>query len=170
MLVFDHQGNQVKALECLQEGLKNYEAVDYKRGIANSLNNIAGIYKDQNKMNDALEYYSKSLKIREELSDKEGIAAVLNNMADLKFNSGNLNEALGYANDGMRTSKEIGYPGVIGRSANILKRIFQKQHNYKEALEMYELEIKMKDSLRNEETQKATLKQQLQYDYDKKKQ
>ena len=166
--IYDHQGNQAKALECLHEALKNYEAVGHKRGIASSLNNIAGIYKDQNKTVEALEYYNKSLKLREELSDKEGIAAVLNNMADLKFNSGDINEALIYANKGMFTSKEIGYPGVISRSANILKKIFQKQNKYKEAFEMYELEIKMKDSLRNEETQKATLKKQLQYDYDKK--
>lgn len=166
--IYDHQGNQAKALEYLQEGLKNYEEIGHKRGIASSLNNIAGIYKDQNNNITALEYYSKSLKIREDLSDKEGIAAVLNNMADLKFNIGEINEALFYANKGMLTSKEIGYPGVIGRSANILKRIFQKQNKYKEAFEMYELEVKMKDSLLNEQTQKATLKKELQYDYEKK--
>ena len=166
--IYDHQGNQTKALEYLHDGLKNYEAIGHKRGISSSLNNIAGIYKDQNNNTDALEYYSKSLKIREELSDKEGIAAVLNNMADLKFNNGEINEAFVYANRGMITSKEIGYPGVIGRSANILKKIFQKQNRYKEAFEMYELEVKMKDSLHNEETQKATLKKQLQYDYEKK--
>ena len=44
----------------------------------------------------------------------------------------------------------------------------QKQNNYKGAFEMYELEMKMKDSIRNEETQKSTLKKELQYDYEKK--
>ncbi|CAN5455350.1 hypothetical protein BH10BAC1_BH10BAC1_11170 [soil metagenome] len=166
--IYDQQGNQAKALEYLHEGLKNYEEIGHKRGIASSLNNIAGIYKEQNNITKALEYYNRSLEIREALSDKEGLAGVLNNIADLKFKDGELNEALIYVNRGMLVSKEIGYPSVIGRSANILKRIFQKQNKYKEAFEMFELEVKMKDSLRNEETQKATLTKQLQYDYEKK--
>ena len=33
---------------------------------------------------------------------------------------------------------------------------------------MYELEIKMKDSINNEETQKASIKKQMQYTYEKK--
>lgn len=166
--IYDQQGNKIKALECLREGLKNYEEIGHKRGISSSLNNIAGIYKEQNKITEALEYYQKALKIREELSDKDGMAGVLNNIADLKLVSGETNEAFIYANKGMQTSKDIGYPNLISRSANILKRIFLKQNKYKDAFEMYELEIKMKDSIHNEETQKATLKKQLQYDYEKK--
>lgn len=166
--IYDQQGNQAKALECLLEGLKNYEEIGHKRGIASSLNNIAGIYKEQNKIKEALEYYYKSLKIREELSDKDGAAGVLNNIADLKLINGETNEALIYAKKGIQTSKDIGYPNHISRSANILKRIFQKQNKYKEAFEMFELEIKMKDSIKNEENQKAEIKNQLKYDFEKK--
>lgn len=166
--IYDQQGNQTKALECLLEGLKNYEEIGHKRGIASSLNNIAGIYKEQNKIKEALEYYYKSLKIREELSDKDGAAGVLNNIADLKLINGETNEALIYAKKGIQTSKDIGYPNHISRSANILKRIFQKQNKYKEAFEMFELEIKMKDSIKNEENQKAAIKNQLKYDFEKK--
>lgn len=166
--IYDQQGNKEKALECLLEGLKNYEEIGHKRGISSSLNNIAGMYKEQNKTAEALEYYNKSLKLREELSDKDGTAGVLNNIADLKLTSGKTEEAFIYAKRGMQTAKEIGYPNLISRSANILKRIFQKQNKYKEAFEMFELEIQMKDSIKNEETQKATLKKQLQYDYEKK--
>ncbi|MDP3145162.1 MAG: hypothetical protein Q8N66_07160, partial [Bacteroidota bacterium] len=43
-----------------------------------------------------------------------------------------------------------------------------KQNKYKEAFEMYELEIKMRDSINNQETQKAAIKKQLQYTYEKK--
>lgn len=166
--IYDHQGDKTKALEYLHKGLKSYEEIGYKRGISNSLNNIAGMYKDQNNNSSALEYYNKSLKIREELLDKEGIASIFNNIADLKLNNGELNEALVYAKKGMQTAKDIGYPETIGKSAKILKKIFQKQNKYKEAFEMYELEIQMRDSIHNEETQKATLKKQLQYDYEKK--
>lgn len=166
--IYDQQGDQAKALEYLKEGLKNYESIGHTRGIASSLHNIAGVYRDQNNDEMALEYYTRSLKIREELSDMEGVAAVYNSIASLKLGKGKTEEALGYATKGMLTAKGVGFPGVISRSASILKRIFLIQNKYKDAYEMYELEIKMKDSLLNEETQKATLKKQLQYDYEKK--
>jgi hypothetical protein len=65
----------------------------------------------------------------------------------------------------MQTSKELGFPNSIKFSAQALKIIFQKQNKYKEAFEMYELEIKMRDSINNQETQKASVKKQMQYEY-----
>jgi hypothetical protein len=59
-------------------------------------------------------------------------------------------------------------PEFIKNSARTLKQIFQKQNKYKEAFEMYELEIKMRDSINNQETQKAAIKKQMQYTYEKK--
>ncbi len=57
-------------------------------------------------------------------------------------------------------------PENIKNSAQTLKQIFQKQNKYKEAFEMYELEITMQDSINNEETQKAAVKKQMQYQYE----
>lgn len=166
--IYDKQGNSEKALLYLLEGLKNYEAIGHKRGIASSLNNIAGIYKDQKNTAKAFEYFSKSLKIREELGDKEGIAVCLNNLAILKLSNGEIDEALTYSKRSVQMAKDIGYPMNIQHSANTLKKIFQKQNKFKEAFEMYELEIQMQDSINNQETQKALVKKQLQYDYEKK--
>src|SRR6185369_16792153 len=52
-------------------------------------------------------------------------------------------------------------------SANVLKQAHKKSGNYKEALEMYELEIKMRDSVVSESTRKASIKSQLKYEYEK---
>ncbi len=41
-----------------------------------------------------------------------------------------------------------------------------KKKKYKEAFEMFELEIKMRDSILNEENQKETVKKQMQYQYE----
>lgn len=166
--IYDHQKNQTLALEYLMKGLGNYEAIGYERGIANSYHNIAGIYKDKGKNVEALEYFNKSLALREKLSDKEGVASVLNNIAQVKLATGNLAEALAAANGSMKEAKTLGYPANIGNAAGTLKKIYQKQNKFKEAFEMYELEMTMKDSIRNEETKKSTLKKELLYDFEKK--
>ena len=48
-----------------------------------------------------------------------------------------------------------------------MSKVARKQGNFKEALEMYELHIQMRDSINNEETQKATIRQQTRYEFEK---
>ena len=43
----------------------------------------------------------------------------------------------------------------------------KKQGNYQQALKMYELHISMRDSINNEETQKAAIRQQTKYEFEK---
>jgi hypothetical protein len=68
----------------------------------------------------------------------------------------------------MRTAKELGFPYNIKNAASLLKNIYRKQNKNKEAFDMYELEIQMRDSINNQETRKASVKKQFQYDYEKK--
>jgi hypothetical protein len=68
----------------------------------------------------------------------------------------------------MQTAGELGFPHNIKNVASLLKNIYKKQNKFKEAFDMYELEIQMRDSINNQETRKASLKKQFQYDYEKK--
>jgi hypothetical protein len=53
-------------------------------------------------------------------------------------------------------------------AAELLYTIYSQLGNYQLALENKELYVLLKDSLLNRETQKATIKSQLKYDYEKK--
>ena len=165
-LVYYYKGDIPKALEYYHKSLKIMEKIGDKHGIAQPLNNLGVLYDKQGDIPKALDYYNKSLKIRQEIGNKEGIAESLNNIARLTLTNGQIKEALVFANKGMQTAKELGFPEYIRRSAGTIKTIFKKQNKYKEAFEMYELEIKMKDSINNEETQKAAVKKQMQYQYE----
>ncbi|MBK6983618.1 MAG: hypothetical protein IPH32_02110 [Bacteroidetes bacterium] len=81
---------------------------------------------------------------------------------------GNNTEAFKYATKSLQISYELGFPWEIKNAVATLKRIYQKQNKFKEALEMYELEIQMRDSINNTETKKASIKKQFQYEYEKK--
>ena len=181
-VIYRNQGNIPKALEYLQKSLMLRKEIKDKSGVANSLNNIGGIYKNhgdpsvisskeaslRSGQTKALEYFHKSLQLNEEIKDKAGIAASLCYIADAMLKKGMVVGALNYATRSLQTAKELGYPWDINYAASNLKDIYKKQNKYKEALEMYELEIQMSDSMNNETTKKASIQKQFQYEYEKK--
>ena len=166
--IYDDQGDNTKALEYHLKSLKIREEINDKRGIANSLNNIGFIYDIQGDVPKALEYYHKSLKIDEELKNKKGVVISLVNISDAMLLQGQVDVALDYAKRSITIAKELGYPEQIKQAATNLKKIYQKQNKFKEAFEMFELEILMRDSINNAETKKASIRKQFQYQYEKK--
>ena len=126
------------------------------------------IYYNQGDIPKALEYYRQCLKIAQENKDKEGEMYSSNYISNALSSKGNLTEALGYAKHGLQLAKEIGYPEAMRNAASSLKFIYEKQNNFKDALTMYELNIQMQDSINNQETKKASIKKQFQYEYEKK--
>lgn len=165
-LIYQNQGDIPKALECYHKSIKIQEEILDKEGLATSLNNIGAIYQNQGEIPEALEFFHKSLKIREEISDKEGIAYSLNNIGNTLVKQGEITLAAIYAKRSMHTAEELGFPENIRNAATLLKKIYKKQNNFQKAFEMYELEVKMRDSINNEETQKAAVKKQMQYQYE----
>ena len=168
-----------KALEYYNQSLNIREEIGDKRGIAISSIHLGVIYYDQAEqienlerdslLNIALGYYINSLKMYEEIGDKEGIASSLIYLGVIMLEKGNLQNAQNYAQRSLSIAREIGYPDKIKNAAKLLSEVYQKENKGMQALEMHKLYITMRDSIKNEETQKATARQQVQYEYDRQK-
>ena len=180
--IYDNQGDIPKALEYYNKSLKLYEEIGDNNGMALSFNNIGLIYYNQasaaksrqdivgsdSLINKAIEYYIKSLKIQEEIGDKEGMAYSFKNIGAIYYKNNVLSKAKSYIEKGYKLSKELGYPEYIEKCAGWLKKVYEKQGNYKLAYQYYKEEILMHDSIQNEENYKKTQKQQAKYEYEKK--
>ncbi|MBC7862858.1 MAG: tetratricopeptide repeat protein [Bacteroidia bacterium] len=177
--IYEKQRDTAKALEFYNKSLKMLEELGDKHGVASALNNIGFLYDKKRDIATALEYYHKSLKIREESGDKQGVANSLDNIGFVYLKLAltsrnetdkqkNLSKALVFELRSLKLSREIGYPEIIRNAARQLKFIYKAQKKYGQALEMYELFISMRDSIGNEETKKAGIKNQLKYEYEKK--
>lgn len=165
---YKEQGNKPKAVEYLLRSLKIKEDAGDKEGLAYSFSNLGTVYESEGDVVKAMEHYEKSLKIREAIGDKAGMSNSLCNIANLLFDLGKTEKALLFGNRAMAVSKEVGFPFLLLNSAETLKRVFQKLNRHKEAFEMYELELKMRDSITSQKTRKAAVRKQLQYAYEKK--
>ncbi|MBL4735976.1 MAG: tetratricopeptide repeat protein [Flavobacteriales bacterium] len=169
------------ALEYLHESLKIREEISDKQGMANSYNNIGFIYmnlgdpsvtasKEESLTAGiplALEYYHKSLKIKEEISDKQGMAYSLANIGWLHLETGDPVAASKVGQRGLKIARELGFPDLIKRNAGLLSKVAKQEGHFKEALEMYELQVQYRDSMNNEETQKASIRQQTKYEFER---
>ena len=168
-VAYKNQGQGTEALEYFNRSFKIFEEIGNKLEIANSLHNIGVIYKTQSQLKEAMDYLSHSLKIREEIGDNEGIAGSLINIGDILHKQGQLKEALAYSLKSLTISQQIGSPERIKYAASLLSKIYERKSEGMKALEMYKLYIIMKDSINNEETQKASAQQQAKYAYEKQK-
>lgn len=180
--IYYDQGNIIEAFNYFIKSLKTREETGDKYGIARSLSNIGAVYYNHgdpsvksSKANaikagiaKALECHRKSLILQEEIGDKNGIAGSLYNIGLIHLYKKNYPKALEFANRSMFLSKELGYPQYIGNAANLLSQIYKAMGNYKFALENYEIFTKIHDSIDNEISRKASIKQQLKHEFETK--
>jgi serine phosphatase RsbU (regulator of sigma subunit) len=167
--IFESQGKSKKALEYFFIALDIQKEIKNKNGKSDCLNSIGSSYFSMGDIDNSLIYYYKSLALREEIGDKEGVAGSSLGIARSLLYNGKIGLAKRYGLQGFRIAKEIGFPRDIKAAAKILSEIYDKENNPNESLAMLKLFITMNDSINNEETKKATARQQAKYEYEKQK-
>jgi adenylate cyclase len=115
-----------------------------------------------------LDYYERSLQLYEELGLKKGMSISLKNIGDIYKDQGKLKEALQYLNKSMTIAQALSAPDRIRDAAGVLKEIYKTQNEGMKAMEMFELEIQMRDSIQSEEAKKGLIKMELEHEYVKK--
>lgn len=164
--IYYNQKELSKGLNYFERSLDLYKQVGDKEGMAYSLSNIGNIY-DLMKSPKGLSYHQRSLKLREDIGDKKGQAFGLVNVSKSHFLNGNINEALDYGKRGYELANKMGFPDNIQKSSYILSKIYKSQSKYPLALEFYEQSVLMKDSIKNEESNRASYKLQTKYEFEK---
>lgn len=169
-VVYKNEKEFDKALEYYHRSLKIKEKIKDKPGISHVINNIGTIYNDQGKLDIALAKYRESLEMTTALNDEKWMAITLFNMGNLYLKQGNSIKALSCASRSLTLSKKIGQPELIRDASKVLKDIYSNQHNWKEAFQMQELYVTMRDSIRNKKTEADATEQRITYEIEKKEQ
>lgn len=155
-----------KSLSCFERSYDLYRETDDKEGMAYSLSNMGNIY-DLLNSDKALSYHQRSLKLREQIGDKKGEAFGLVNLGESYLLFNKKEEALIAAKKAYELSTSIGYPDNIQKSAYILSKIYKLKAEFPLALKYFEIAVQMKDSIRSEETNRASYKLQTKYEFEK---
>ena len=166
-LIYLDQRKHAEALDYFTQSLAIQKEISNKRGKADILNNIGLTYQAQDKHAEALDYHNKSMAIQKEIGNKSGIATSLINMGEINLSQGNYAEALDYCIRGLKLAQEVGVPERIQGAAKVLKEIYKKQNKGMLALEMFELEIQMRDSITSEEVTKQIAQAESRAEFEK---
>ena len=159
--------NYLKALSYYEKSLVILQEIEHQYGIATTLNSIGSIYELLNDNTNALTYYKEALSIRENLGSENGKANSLVSIGTIFYKELHFKKAEKYAKQGLTISQKIGAPQSTMASAKLLCDIYEHQNKGLLAVKMYKLFIVMRDSIKNEDTQKSTTLQQAKYEYEK---
>jgi len=155
------------AIDYYTQSLEIAKEIDDKEGIAVAIGNIGTIFGKQGNYNKALNNYNQCLDIYIETKNKSGQARNLAYIGMIYQEQGKTKKALDYSFRSLAFAQEIGSPDLIKEAASNLWKINKHIGHHKESLEMYELFISMQDSIDSEENQKAAIRQEYKYTYEK---
>jgi tetratricopeptide (TPR) repeat protein len=165
-LAHEKNKNSQKSIEYYKLSLKYATDIGSKRAMAQSSSNLGGAFFSCDSLELATKYMLKSIKLRKEINDNKGLSLAYAHIGRLYLEL-NVDLAEKYGSKGFDLATTVGSPNSIQKNANLLHFVYQKQGQDMKALEMYKLHIQMRDSINNEETQKATIRQQTQYEFEK---
>ncbi|MBR9920026.1 MAG: tetratricopeptide repeat protein [Bacteroidetes bacterium] len=163
-----HEGRFQEALDAFEKSLVLKETLGSQKGIAITLLNIGETHFQLGRKDEALNYYQRSLAIREEIEDDFGRAACLANIAGIKADYGQFALAENLAKEALEIGQKLDALEPMESSSKVLLDVYRKTGQNQKALEMYDVYINTRDTLRSEANSKKILQQQLKYDYDKK--
>ena len=156
-----------KAISYYKQSLEIEEAQGNIRGIAVLLHNIGNTHNGLGNNKKAITYLTRSLKIGKEIEHRQLIANSLHNIGNIYFEQGSYSKAMKYGLKSLNVAQEVGLVEETMNFAEFLCALNKKLGNYKDALKMYELYISTRDSLDSEENQKAVIRQEYKYQYEK---
>ncbi|WP_353571407.1 FxSxx-COOH system tetratricopeptide repeat protein [Candidatus Albibeggiatoa sp. nov. BB20] len=138
------KANYSQALPLYERSLAIWEKVlgEHHPDVAQSLNNLAELYRNQGKYEQALPLFEHSLAIWEKVLGEHhpDVATSLNNLALLYSNQGKYEQALPlYERSLAILEKVLGeHHPLVAQSLNNLATLYYKQGKYKEALPLFE--------------------------------
>lgn len=168
-LVYLDLKDKEEALRYFNQALELYKQINNTEGVAISFNNIGVAYKKDGENIKAKNNFRKALDSYKKINSKSGIAKSLINLGSILYIEHNIKEAESFLSQGFELSKELNSPSMISKSSSILSEISYKNNDFKRAYQMHVLYVKMRDSINNIETQKASIKLASKYSYEKQK-
>lgn len=165
--IYKDKGRIFEALDCFEKSLRIARELDDRRGMAIAYDNIAGVYFTEGYEAKAIDFYTRAYDIRMINGEYTGASFSLNNISRVYLALNNIDKAFEYATRSFELASELGFPIDIQHAAASLTDIYKRKNDYKNALFYFEIQVKMSDSIYNDNNERAMLSQSLRYEFEK---
>ncbi len=157
-----------RALENFSQALAIKQKVKDEKDIAKIYSNLGLIYEEKKKYEMAVDYFNLSLKLHESMKDRRGIAASLVNLGAVYLDLKEYDKSLGFLQRALVLAQEIDMKISIKEAYGYLSNWYESQGQYKTALEYFELQSALSDSLVSIEKSVRIRNLQIVYEVEKK--
>ena len=141
---FSKQGKYFEAIIQWKASLEAFQAIQFKDGISNMLNNLGSAYFIIGDDSKSIESHLQSLRVAEEINNKNRIATNLNNIGTVYSNKpATSDRALEYYLKALPIFKEINYENGIGTVSVNIGEAYFKKGLYDSARTYFETSIKL---------------------------
>ena len=165
--LFKQEKNIDSAMVYYNESYSIRKASNDIVGMAVCLNNIGSLYESTGDYTTALEKYQESKQLFDSKNTSRGIVAAGVNVARMLLYTNKTNEAQKIGESVYQTAVDINDLDKLYDAANFLKELYTTEKNYELALQMFEKSIQLKDSIQSKNNQKAAIRQQTKYEFEK---
>lgn len=117
---------------------------------------------------EAKHFFNQAISNYENIDYSGGICKVKSFLAEIEHKNGFLNKAINLANQSLAIATEIKTTDYQINAASQLVKLYKASGNKSKALELLEMSNSLKEKIKEEENQRAVIKQQFNYDYTKK--
>lgn len=166
--VYQEMGDLEKAMRYFNRCSDIMERNGNRSGLAATLSSIGQLLILKGEEDEALNYLEQSLVIRRAIGDRKGMASSYIGLAEADMKRSKVAKAVQMADSAIVMAREVGAVAVIRDAASILHKGYRLLGKYQQSLDMHELFMVMRDSINSVEGQKTLMRQQFQYDFDKK--
>ncbi len=153
---------------CLVQSLAIVEQFENYVLIALAHRYWAILLEAEGKIQEALEAHHRGLAWAEKASYDKGISLSHLYIGKIQYGQQHLADALFHANQSLQYAEQTGIVLNIKHAVEFLSKLHEESGDPGKALQYYKYSIVIKDSLFNEKNRSSMIRQQMQYDFDKK--
>lgn len=168
--VYKVQGKYDLALKFLFQSLEIKKQLGDKMKQASSMSLIGEVYFLQKNYTEAEYYFQQSLALQRETEDPKGIATSLNNFGKLYLDWGKYEQAIICLDESRVIARNIGAKNVLLKNYETTISVLRRKGKTEEALYFYDDYLALKDTVLNEQKNKAITELQIKYETEKKEQ
>ncbi len=136
-----------KALYNYDKSIRFFESKKQFLLVAQQLNSMGLVYKEQKDYGEALVYFKRALKEFKSQNYKPGIASAQVNIGNVYLEGDNFSDALLYCKEALRINQETGNNKEVGSNYRDLGRIYFKWGKYGESLQYFNQALKINKEL-----------------------
>jgi len=168
-VVYDETKQFQEAARYYTEALTLARQVNEPEIIANILNNQGTLYRDLGNNELAFQHYHEAMQLRKKQNNRFGLARSFHNIGTFYFEHlKNFDSAEFYLKKSIVIGEEIGLWETVSSSSRSLYKAYKEKGAFKEALETLEMNMRVNDSLFNEESTRRIAQLEMQFDFDRK--